>query len=432
MRKKYFIGFDIGGTKVSAGLVNAQERIISQKKYATPPKANPEDIMESVGAMVNELLNEEGLSLTDIGGIGFGVPGIVDRKGTIVRTPNLNLDGFELKQEAKNKFGVKVEVGNDVNVGLLGEKWFGAAQGYNNIIGIFPGTGVGGAIIINGKFITGVNGGAAEVGHMIVHPRGPKCSCGNMGCLEAYAGRWAIERDIRAAMKKGTKTEITSILKKPDDPIKSNILDKAWKKEDTLAKSVLDNVCLMLGKACVSLRHIIDPDIIVLGGGVIEACGEWMLPKIQHILDEDPFFKSFASCPVTESQLGDEAIILGAVALVSRGLKSSLRQAVQYYPWISINSQNKIVVNGKTKKPGFLVHANGIIKKHKRKKKLNLHAIIKKEPEILFIGSDQGSILSTIDEKCLSEHGIQFCVHPVKEAIEQFNISRLRKSLLVI
>lgn len=230
-------------------------------------------------------------------------------------TPNINLAKFPLARELRKRFHVPVSLSNDVNLGLLGEKWFGAAKNAKNVVGLFPGTGLGGAIIIDGKLYTGTNGAAAEIGHMIVEPQGPLCSCGNRGCLEAVASRWAIERDIRQAVKSGERTIITHFTSGNLRLIKSKALKKALDAKDPLVTRIMKNASCALGKSCISLRHILNPDVIVLGGGVIEACGDFMLPIIKKVFSSDPFFKKIDRCRIVASQLKDDAVILGAIAL---------------------------------------------------------------------------------------------------------------------
>jgi len=269
---------------------------------------------------MEDLLKKERLTFKSIAGIGLGVPGIVDpQKGKILITPNTNLSGFALGPALKNKFKLNVAIGNDVNLGVLGEKWLGAGKKAKNLIGIFPGTGVGGGIIANGQLLIGAHGAAAELGHIIMDRNGPLCTCGNQGCLEAMTGRWAIERDIRQAVKNKHKTIITKLSSGKLDVIKSRMLREALDKKDPLIIQIMTKVSKTLGLACVSIRHLFDPEIIIFGGGVIEACGDFMLPIIKKTTEKDPLFSKIPKCKIVESQLGDDAVLLGAVALV-RGL----------------------------------------------------------------------------------------------------------------
>ncbi len=320
MKDRLYIGVDVGGTKISAGVVTPKGKILHWEKCPTPQRANARTIYNTIVKTLNDLLNAENLQPQNLAGIGLGIPGIVSPQSQkILVTPNIQLAGFPLVEELGKKFSVPIVMDNDVNVGLLGEKWLGAAQNTRNVVGLFPGTGIGGAIIVNDKLFSGSHGAAAELGHMIVDPDGPVCSCGNQGCLEALASRWAIERDIRAAIKRGERTMIFDLMRDNEGVIKSRFLKQAIAQQDRLILAILEKVAVTLGKACVSIRHILDPEMIVLGGGVIEACSDFILPRIQKELQADPFFTpKIGTCPIFASQLGDDAIILGAVALVKQ------------------------------------------------------------------------------------------------------------------
>jgi len=317
MKSKLFIGVDIGGTKILAGLVSHTGQVLSRKKSPAPRKSSSRNILKTVSKLIEELLDKENCSIKSLGGIGLGVPGIVDPdKGKILVTPNTNLSGFALGSALKKKFNLKIALGNDVNLGVLGEKWLGAGKGVKNLVGIFPGTGVGGGIIVNGQLLTGAHGAAAELGHIVMDLNGPLCTCGNRGCLEAMTGRWAIERDVRQAIRKGTKTVVTKLVDGKNDVIKSRVLREALNKKDPLITQIITRAAETLGLSCISIRHLFDPEMIIFGGGVIEACGNFMLPMIRKVTEKDPLFSKIPKCKIVKSQLGDDAVLLGAVALV--------------------------------------------------------------------------------------------------------------------
>ncbi len=310
---RHYIGIDIGGTKIAGAVVTARGRILSYAKITSPAKANPKRIFTCLADLIEELTISSEVSMSKIQGIGLGVPGIVDtRTNYILAAPNINLTGFPLSALLKKKYRKKVTMLNDVNAGLLGESWLGAAKGLQHVVGIFPGTGVGGAVLSDGKILLGTQGAATELGHMIVQVNGPLCHCGNKGCLEALSSRWAIERDIRGIIKSGQK----SVLQGDLSTIKSKLLKEALQKKDQVVTQVLKNISHVLGQASVSINHIFNPQAIVFGGGVIKACGFYMLPIIEKALKADPFFKKFNSCRILQSTLGDDAVILGAVKVV--------------------------------------------------------------------------------------------------------------------
>lgn len=317
MAQHFYIGIDIGGTKIAGALVSSTGRITSRTKTSTPKAVKPKDIYACILDSIDELMRSADVARSSLKGIGLGVPGIVDTHNDhILAAPNINLTGFPLSVQLKRRFRVPIAMTNDVNAGLLGEAWLGVAKGKDHVVGIFPGTGVGGAVIAHGKLLLGAQGAATELGHMVIDVNGPLCHCGNHGCLEALTSRWSIERDIRGLIKSGRKSIVSTLTDGKLTTIKSRILKEALLKNDAVVKMVLNKVAVNLGKSCVSINHIFNPQAIVLGGGVIKACGFYMLPIIQKAVSNDPFFKKFNACQILQSQLGDDAVTLGAARLV--------------------------------------------------------------------------------------------------------------------
>jgi len=242
MKNKFFAGIDVGGTKIAGILASSDGKIISRVKTSTPKNASAQKIAAIISDLLEELLYAEGLNKKYLAGVGVGVPGVVDStNGRIRRTPNMRLSGVNFRKILEKKLKKRCSLGNDANLGALGEKWLGSARKTRDMVGIFIGTGIGAGIIINNELITGSHGAAAELGHMIIKDNGPRCSCGNAGCLEALAGRWAIERDLKSAIKKGRKTIITKLLDNKKDAIKSRILRKALKYRDNLTTEILSS-----------------------------------------------------------------------------------------------------------------------------------------------------------------------------------------------
>lgn len=315
MAKEYFVGVDIGGTKIAAALVNGKGEILARGKAPTP-RSGPKRILKAVEDLVEGVAAEKGRKPKGLRGIGVGAPGIVDPGGRkILVAPNVRLAGFPLVRKLRKRFGVGVALGNDVNLGVLGEQRFGAGKGTENVVGIFPGTGVGGGAIVGGRLMLGAHGAAAELGHVVVDPNGPRCGCGSRGCLEALAGRSAIEREIRRALRAGEKSVVQALVGGKLDVIKSKVLAKALKSGDLVVTRIIRRASEALGSACVSLRHVFDPELFILGGGLIEACGDFILPIVQRSLDHDPLFAKVSACRAVPSRLGDDAVILGAAAL---------------------------------------------------------------------------------------------------------------------
>ncbi len=205
-----FIGVDLGGTKIAAALVTGNGKILARAKSPTPPDAKGKDILKIILKTIDDICGEH--AAKKLVAIGIGIPGIAHpRTHEIIVTPNIKLAGFPLKKELAKHFKTKIIIDNDVNCGLLGEQWLGAARKTKNVIGLFPGTGIGGAIVLDGKIVTGSHGAAAELGHMIMDIKGPLCSCGNHGCLEALASRWANQSArLRAKARASVTSRVTS------------------------------------------------------------------------------------------------------------------------------------------------------------------------------------------------------------------------------
>jgi glucokinase len=447
METQIFIGVDIGGTKISAAAVTEKGDILIRKKTATPLKAPPEVVLKSVLVLLQEIRSSAAVAKRGIAAIGIGVPGIIRGGQEIVVTPNINLAGFPLARKLKAVLGVNVVLGNDVNLGLLGEQWLGAGQTVKNIVGLFPGTGVGGAVITEGKLLTGSHGAAAEIGHMVMTLDGPLCACGNRGCLEALASRRALERDIRQAVRQGAVSKVVQLNGGKLGVIKSRVLKESLNLKDPLITQMMKRLAMILGKACISLKHIFNPELIILGGGLIEACGEFLLPKIRQEVAADPFFTtSIDSCRIVPSQLGDDAVILGAVALVRQ--HNPMNHAIQPVAWPRIEVDHKsgaLTINNKIYKSDICIRADGKLKKRDRElaRKLlgtphklgveELRKLCKKKPEILIIASGQRACLQLTEagKDFLQREGIPYEIRPTARAISLYNRTAKKKVILL-
>ncbi|MBL7223873.1 MAG: ROK family protein, partial [Candidatus Brocadiae bacterium] len=311
-----YIGVDVGGTKVLAALVQSTGEIVARHRCPTPRDASPEATVEAIMQAMEGALADQGLTSKALKGIGLTIPGVVDpAAGHIVVTPNMNLTGITIGPLVTQRFGVPVVIGNDVNMGTLGEKWLGAARRARSAVGIMVGTGIGGGVIVDGKLVTGCREAAGEIGHMVVQIGGPQCGCGNYGCLEALASRTAIERDIRQAIADGKQTLVEDLLKETDGLVKSSVLRKALKAGDKVVTQIMQRASEVLGYGCLTVRHLLDPDVIVLGGGVIEACGRFVLPIVRGIVASDALAGARPGSYIAESERGDDAVVYGAVAL---------------------------------------------------------------------------------------------------------------------
>ncbi len=293
---KNYLALDIGGTKI-LGAIIADKKIIAKEKIKTNASQNQEEVYQRIKGVIATLL----LKTNDIAGIGIGIPGRVNEKGEITFSPNLPFENFQLKAKLQEDFGVKnIIIDNDVNVGMLGEHWLGAGAGYKDALGIFIGTGIGGAVILNNKLILGKQNIAGEIGHMKLTFDGPKCNCGESGCLEAYASKIAMQKYME---KHGMQF---------DSILKSSVLKNGLIEQNKIIKDAIKHSAYYLGEAIGSLVNCLDPEVIVLGGGVTQAIGDYLLRKIEPVATARALVKP----NIKLSLLGDDAGLFGAVKLL--------------------------------------------------------------------------------------------------------------------
>ena len=316
--KKYSIGIDLGGTKILIGLVEKESgKVVSHIKKKTKKEKGPENIVRKMVEGVEELLEESGKSFTEISSIGIGSAGQIDRKnGIIIGAPNLDCYNLNLKEILQDKFNIPVFVGNDVEVATIGEQKFGAGKGCADFVCVFVGTGIGSAIVKNGHIIYGATGTAGELGHIIVDLNGRPCACGAHGCLEAYASRSAIEARIEGALKKGRKSCISEYLEE-GKAITSSMIRKSIEREDELVTQYVSEASEYLSGGLASVINLINPELIILGGGLIEAVDYFYKQTIKKAKSK--------SLPVpaekirfSKTILGDYSGVIGAALLDER------------------------------------------------------------------------------------------------------------------
>ncbi len=311
-----YLGVDVGGTKVQASVVRESGEILTRQRQQTPRNADPSSELEAIESAIEAALAATKRKIRDVQAIGIAIPGVVlPKAGRIIVTPNMSLGGVGIGKHLQRRFGVPVAVGNDCNLGALGERWLGAAQNARSVFAILVGTGVGGGFVRKGKLWRGAREAASEIGHIVMQIGGPECGCGNRGCLEALASRSAIERDIRQAVSEGRPSLVTELADGDLTLIRSRVLRKALDAGDEVVTEVMTRAAEVLGYACLTVRHLVDPEVIVLGGGVIEACGDFVVPIIRRIVDADRLPGAREGGHVVVSELGDDAVVLGAVAL---------------------------------------------------------------------------------------------------------------------
>jgi len=315
------ICLDIGGSKIQYAVLNEKQEVVCRVKKKTKPELGREAVDNRIKEVVEELIATSGLPRSAIKAIGAGAPGVIDTaSGTILYAPNLPWKDHRIGQAMQEAFGIPFVVGNDVNVGVLGEWRYGAAKGYSHVVGLFVGTGIGGGIIIDNKLFTGSRFAGAEVGHMIVNTEGPLCNCGQRGCLEAYSSKIAITREIRAGISMGYRSELAEALREKDQAIKSSALKKAVSENDSLAVSALERAVYYLAAGAGNLINIFNPQVLVLGGGVLEALEDEVMALFNKFIPRFAWPAMLSFVTIKASQLKDDAILYGARALISETL----------------------------------------------------------------------------------------------------------------
>ena len=307
MAKKYNICLDIGGTKILGVIFDQDKNIVYRIKKKTKKDGDSTDNVESViVSVVEEMLKGSGIDKKEVAAIAAGAPGVIDQaKGIILFSPNLPWRNYDIKSSMEKKFGVPFYIGNDVNVGVLGEYKYGAARGYNDVVGFFVGTGMGGGMILNGELYSGHMYKGAEFGHMILNSEGPLCNCGQRGRQQAARGRKTMMAD-----------HVT------EGVFRSKYLKKALKKQDEVTVEAVDRACHYLAIATGNMINTISPEVVVYGGGVIEAVGETFLEKIVAEVDRYcmPSIRDTVELKIAE--LGDDSNIYGALAMIEEMKKA--------------------------------------------------------------------------------------------------------------
>jgi glucokinase len=310
----------MGGTKILAAAINSSEGIITRVKQPTRSTSNPDSYVKSLAKIVNEVVEKLHLNRGNVKAVCLGIPGSLNPfTGKVGFAPNLGIKNFNISRKLKKLIPYPVLIENDVNIGALGIKNFGAGKKAKNMLAVFVGTGIGGGLIINDKIYRGSNYVAGEVGHMVVKKNGPMCSCGNKGCFEAVASRTAIVKAIVKDIKAGKKSVLKKYVKS-GERIKSKVLAQAVAENDPVVVKRLSEGCDTIGIALAGIANLLNVDMIVLGGGVLEAMGNFMLPKIKESFSSQVMKDSAKGLKILVSHLGDDAALYGGIALAEEFL----------------------------------------------------------------------------------------------------------------
>jgi glucokinase len=315
----YVIGFDMGGTKMLATVLDDTFSPVGRAKTRTPAGADSDGVFAAIVETVNGAVEDAGISRNEVRAIGIAVPGPLDlAAGRVIEMPNVGMRDFPLRDRLREAVSLPVVLENDVNAGTYGEYVAGAARGHRNVIGVFPGTGVGGGIIINGKLYRGRLGRAGEIGHITVQVNGPLCGCGKYGCLEAVASKTAIAKDLVLLAATGSAPTVFERVGTDFSAIKSGVIRKAIDAGEKAVIRVVDRAAWFLGVGLGTCVEIFDPDVIVIGGGLVEKLGEAYLSTVDASFRENTMVPT--DVPLLAASLGDDSVIIGAAALALEAL----------------------------------------------------------------------------------------------------------------
>jgi len=313
-------GIDLGGTKIQTAIVDSEGKALGQARQPTPTEGSPPDVAEAMAQALREAAADAGVEPADLVGVGVGSPGDVDgATGTVSGARNLpKWDGsFPLGETLADALGVEVKVGNDVQVAVEGEYRLGAGRPYGSMLGVWWGTGVGGGIVLDGKPWLG-RGAAGEIGHMVVERGGARCPCGRRGCMEAYAGRAAMEAEARREHEAGTKTDLFKLMRKRERTrLTSGIWERALDHGDHLATKLIERAIEALGTGVASAVNLLDVEAVILGGGLGDRLGPRYMDAFTEELGKHLFVDDRPPA-LLGTELGDLGGAIGASLLVGQ------------------------------------------------------------------------------------------------------------------
>lgn len=312
---KLYIGVDLGGTNIGAGIVDEEGNILIKDEVPTGASRPFEEVIEDMAVLIKDVIEQGGYTISDIESIGIGSPGSIDKEqGKVVFANNLGWKHAPVCKELQKHIDLPVYLENDANVAGLAEAISGACKGVQNSVTITLGTGVGSGIIIEGKPYSGSHGVGAELGHIIVQVGGVQCGCGNKGCLEQYASATALIREGKRVAKSNPDSLIGKSVGGDLDKITAKVVIDAAKAGDEAALEVFDNYIYYLAMGIVTIVNAFDPSVIAIGGGVSRA-GDFLLDAVKKKVDEHIFYKDIPYADIRLSQLGNDAGIIGAAML---------------------------------------------------------------------------------------------------------------------
>jgi len=309
--KKPVLAIDLGGTKIITAIISS--KVIAKEYQLTLAEEGPQSVIKRVLSMIDHLLSLRNLDPSQLDSISIAAAGAIDiEKGLVTLSPNLpGWRDIPLRDMVGEKYGVNTFLINDASAAALGEHYFGAGKGVNNLVMLTVGTGIGGGIIINGKLYSGPSGSAGEIGHMTIDVNGPKCSCGNIGCLERLVSGTAVAEEAIRRLSQGEKSSLAEFGGGKIKSITAEKVSLAAQNGDSLALEVISKAATYLGIGLVNLVNIFNPEMIIIGGGLAKV-GDLLLEPARRVVRERAFQLSTRLVRIVPAQLGDDAAVLGA------------------------------------------------------------------------------------------------------------------------
>ncbi|NQU10835.1 ROK family protein [bacterium] len=315
---RYWVGFDLGGTKMMATVFDHRFRPVASERRKTRGNKGARAGVARIVETIELALDAAGGKRRVVAGIGLGCPGWLDLdRGIILHAPNLGWRNLRLAPLLERRFRCPVILANDVDAGTYGEYRFGAARGARCVLGVFPGTGIGAGCVYEGRLIRGRTGSCFEFGHLTVEPEGRLCGCGHRGCLETVASRLAISAECAAAAYRGQAPHLLEQAGTDLANIRSGALAAAIRAGDTAIESILQHAADQLGIAVANVVNLLAPDLVVLGGGLAEALPRYFVRGVRAGIDRHAVDLFAKGVRVVAARLGDDATALGAAALAA-------------------------------------------------------------------------------------------------------------------
>lgn len=317
--KEFLVGVDLGGTKILAGVFDMHLNCVGRAKMSTKATRGEKAVVDRIARCIQDAVDECDLDLKQIRSVGIGAPGACDpESGKVIFAPNLAWENYPLKKELERHIEIPVFLENDCNIQTLGVYEKELKSKPRHVVGIFLGTGIGAGLIFDGKLFSGFNRTAGEIGHMVLEVGGPKCGCGNRGCFEALASRTALFRRIHEAVKAGQKTVLTEMLGNDLDDMRSGDLRKAIRRGDKVVEKAVEEAAEYTGIAVANVINLINPEVVVIGGGLMDALEDEMLAIIVETAHDNAMQGTDRGVEIVASKLGDDAGITGGAVLARR------------------------------------------------------------------------------------------------------------------